>query len=480
MLRTWGLASFVASVLGVLGVLAVGCGRLSEDELLEGKSCASDSDCVGGYVCDRAANLCVRGVAVPGENILTGAAGSDSTDGSGGSGSTGAGGTDGIPEGSGGDSGSAGASTWSAPDVCEDTCTGDRLCLGSQCVPRWLPIAAAPTELGARSKPAFAVGNGKLFVWGGVDGAGVDLSSGAIYDLAQDRWELTTITAETPSPRTLANVAWTGAGFLVWGGRLNSGESDYRSGAVYDPATGVWTPMPTAGNPRVASLLLSYDGQVLSWGGWNKAGAVLERSQRFNAGTNKWLSSTDDPLGKREHVAWATLGARLYILGGRSSTGTLLSDGFVYDMSTASWSSIQSLPAGRYGSFTAQDGSGLFSWGGRDLDAVHDDGLVMNGSLWTSINVEAGPSARWAPHHQSGWSCALAGERVAITGGHDVTGLPQLDGGVYSRIENTWSPLPASSEAHEWGVGACIDGTLVLWGGTHDGTASASGERITP
>jgi len=35
-------------------------------------------------------------------------------------------------------------------------------------------------------------------------------------------------------------------------------------------------------------------------------------------------------------------------------------------------------------------------------------------------------------------------------------------------------------ESHEWGVGACIDGTLLLWGGTHEGGASANGEKITP
>ncbi len=51
---------------------------------------------------------------------------------------------------------------------------------------------------------------------------------------------------------------------------------------------------------------------------------------------------------------------------------------------------------------------------------------------------------------------------------------------MYSRASDDWTPLPAPSETHEWGVGACIDGTLVLWGGTHEGGASANGEKITP
>jgi hypothetical protein len=226
--------------------------------------------------------------------------------------------------------------------------------------------------------------------------------------------------------------------------------------------------------------MLSYDGDVLSWGGWNKVGAVLDRSQLFSAGTNKWLGSTADLLGKREHVGWATRGSRLYMIGGLSSTGALFADGLVYDMSTTSWTGLQSLPAGRYGSFTAHDGSALFSWGGRDLDAAHDDGLVMTGTLWTPISSEAAPSPRWAPHRQSGWSCALDGDRIAIVGGHDVNGLPLQDGAVYARATDAWTPVPAFGEAHEWGASACVDGTLVLWGGTHDGAVSANGEKIAP
>ena len=50
----------------------------------------------------------------------------------------------------------------------------------------------------------------------------------------------------------------------------------------------------------------------------------------------------------------------------------------------------------------------------------------------------------------------------------------------YARADDDWTPMPASGEAHEWGASACVDGTLVLWGGTHDGTASANGEKIAP
>ncbi|HTV19576.1 MAG TPA: kelch repeat-containing protein, partial [Polyangiaceae bacterium] len=221
-------------------------------------------------------------------------------------------------------------------------------------------------------------------------------------------------------------------------------------------------------------------GEVLSWGGWSRTGAVLNRSQRYSANSNKWFGATADALDRREHLGWTTLGARLYMLGGRSDTGEPLADVAVYDIGTLGWSSLQSLPTGRYGSFSAHDGAGLFTWGGRDLDAAHADGLVMDGSLWTPIASDGAPSARWAPHRQSGWACALAGARVAVSGGQDVNGLGQRDGAVYSRADDAWTPLPAAGEMHEWGVGVCIDGTLVLWGGAHEGVASATGEKISP
>ncbi|MEY2936193.1 MAG: hypothetical protein RL033_6942, partial [Pseudomonadota bacterium] len=248
-----------AALAASLATLLAGCARLSDDELLQGKACASSADCLGGYVCEASSNVCVRGVA--GDGDVTGVAGASAGIGAGGAGGEGTGGADGTSRGgAGGDeqlaaggTGGESASGGSDGNPCEPSCSTLLACSGPNCGASWLPLAAAPVELTARAKPAFAVGNGKLFIWGGVDATGADLNSGAIYDVALDTWQLTTITADTPSPRTLANAAWTGAGVVVWGGRLNSGASDYRSGAVYDPTTGVWTSMPTAGNPRAAS-----------------------------------------------------------------------------------------------------------------------------------------------------------------------------------------------------------------------------------
>ncbi|HTV23799.1 MAG TPA: kelch repeat-containing protein, partial [Polyangiaceae bacterium] len=244
-----------------LALLGAACSRLPDDELLEGKACESDADCVGSYRCDTSLNVCVRGPAAPGDG--SGVAGSDGSSGSsgeaGGSGTGGSGGTSGGVGGgapddpNGSPSGGSGGSTGDPSNAgggCDESCTGDRACLGDVCAARWLPIAASPAELVARTKPAFAVGNGKLFIWGGADAAGVDSNSGAIYDLAQDRWEPVPITETTPTARTLANAAWTGSGWLVWGGRLNAGDGEYRNGAIYDPATGVWTTLPTAGSAR--------------------------------------------------------------------------------------------------------------------------------------------------------------------------------------------------------------------------------------
>jgi hypothetical protein len=479
---------------------------------LRGKLCAAPDDCMAGFVCDMAVGFCVRPDSIssraPDENGGgAGNAGSSGTNGlDAGSGSSpgGAGGGDLVGSaGSGGasaagssSSGSGGASGTSAsgaggagangsdagsPNGCDPECGRGYRCVESSCVPAsWTAMSPPPPEFVAREKAAYAVGGDKVLIWGGVDASGVNLSTGAVYDVLHDSWQLTSITTNTPSGRLLASAAWTGSQFLVWGGRTNSGSAEYKTGALYDPGTQEWTPVAAAGVARSGALSLSYSAQVLIWGGWSRDGAVLDKAARYAVAGNAWTNAANDTLGKREHVGWATSTTHLYVVGGRSDNGALLDSAAVYDMGSNGWTALPVLPAARYGAFALHDGTRLWVWGGRDDLQAMGSGLLLEATAWTPTASEDEPSPRWAPHRQSGWTCSLPDGRMALVGGHDISDAPQRDGGVYNPAGDSWDPIPSAGEAHEWGVGVCVDGELLLWGGSTNGTPTTSGERWAP
>jgi hypothetical protein len=503
--------SSLALLAGIALGLDNGCGRASEQELLAGKSCSSGADCIRGYVCDSVASVCVRSGYVltsdPDETHdiaedpqgSAGAAGADSgsagassgpggasggeagassggssagTSGAGGAEIAGAGGTD--VGGAGGndgedppDAGGSDAGVTYTPDAAAGP-------------PSWVPISPPPAGFAARQKAAYAVAGDKVLIWGGVDGSGVELSTGAIYDATNDTWQLTSITGATPPARVLANAAWTGSTFLVWGGRTNSGSSEYHTGALYEPGTQTWTPTANQATARSGAITLPYTAQALVYAGWTRTGVALDKGARYAVAGDSWVVATNDVLGKREHFGWAGAGSRLYVAGGRSNTGVLLSTAGVYDIGTNSWSALPALPAVRFGLFGAHDGTQFWVWGGRDAQAAFGSGLLLGASQWSPTGAEGEPSARWAAQRQSGWTCRLNDGRLALSGGHDFADTPLRDGGVYSPSTDSWAPIPSAGEDHDWGVGVCVNGTLLLWGGTNGGTVTASGERWSP
>lgn len=348
-------------------------------------------------------------------------------------------------------------------------------------------MSAPPGGFLGRSRAAWAVIGQKLFIWGGVDQNGKDLNSGAIYDPALDTWQATSVSASTPSPRVLATAVWTGSQVIVWGGRTADGASDYKNGAFYDPGNNVWQPLPK--DPMVArsgSIGFAYGNAAFFTLGWTRSGNVLDKGGQYQILGANWVNATNDLLGRLEHPGFAIEGSKLYVVGGLNDQGQSQTAGAVHDMTTNGWTLIKVLPGSRYGAFAAYTGSRLWVWGGRDNnDAAATPGLTLEGGnlgTWTPIATVGQPTNRWAPQRRSGWAFAIDADHFALLGGRDLAGVFKTDGGVYDRAQNTWSSIPAwpSGLAHEWGVGAWVNGQFITWGGLNNGTTTTIGERWAP
>jgi hypothetical protein len=145
--------------------------------------------------------------------------------------------------------------------------------------PTWTRTTDDPTTLSERAG-AFAVyDSGRYLVYGGYDGTG-PLADGAWYDPVASTWT-PIATLGAPAARTKACVAWDAATrrLVVWGGR-DGGGTPLASGAVYDAAHDRWSvPHLNAAQAPVArdGASCAFGGGVLAvWGGADATSAALD------------------------------------------------------------------------------------------------------------------------------------------------------------------------------------------------------------
>lgn len=119
------------------------------------------------------------------------------------------------------------------------TASGDRAVLASATIEvEPLPASGLDDRVGAVG----ATSSETFFVWGGAAG-GVSLRSGAVLDLAEQVWR--PVPGAPIAARSRAAGVGVDGSFFVWGGSSRpSGTPDLRDGAIFDPATDEWRPLP--------------------------------------------------------------------------------------------------------------------------------------------------------------------------------------------------------------------------------------------
>jgi hypothetical protein len=372
---------------------------------------------------------------------------------------------------------------------CGNVCGAGRTCSGGECTPKWV-ATAAPGGFAARAKAAsaFIPSTSSVFIWGG-QGAGGALDSGALYNLGSNAWSAVPTTASTPSARVLATAVWTGQVVVVWGGGDVANTADYATGAVYDPETGVWTPMATAGAPsaRRAPYAVYTGSRVLFWGGFNFAGLPTQGAHLYDPVLNEWnAASTGSQPSATLHATVGWSGARFFVFGGLAAKS--LFDFHVYEPAGDDWTKLPNGSSERHGAFGGWDGSYFVAWGGRKEGGGSpqewSDGRRYNpAGGWSTLSpAPASMTARHVLHRQSGWSARISGGNLLLIGGVDAAGTIVKNGAIYNSTTNTWSTVPAwpSGEDRRFAIGVWAGSELVLWGGLNGSAPSASGERFRP
>jgi N-acetylneuraminic acid mutarotase len=350
---------------------------------------------------------------------------------------------------------------------------------------RYDPVTDTWTRMSTQNAPSPRVSAtavwaaGVMVVWGGHNSD--TTNTGGRYNPSTDSWTPTS-TSGAPDSRESHTAVWTGSEMIVWGGNLGVGCCTVNTGARYNPASDVWTPIDATQAPSSRSLHTAvWTGtEMVVWGGISGSGGnKLDTGGRYRASNNTWSTTSlaNPPSPRTKHTAVWT-GSSMIVWGGEPpGSGGTLNDGSRYDPASDTWTSVASAnaPSARSGHRAVWTGSLMIVWGdyvanqtGGRYDPATDTWLPT-----ATLNAPVGrndPSALWT------------GSRMLVWGGH-VGGFQDglNSGGRYDPSTDSWTPTSTGGPTPRHQHTAVWTGNeMIVWGGTDAGSATNTGAAYDP
>ncbi|MGH3004342.1 MAG: Kelch repeat-containing protein [Gaiellaceae bacterium] len=243
----------------------------------------------------------------------------------------------------------------------------------------WSVGPGLPAAYAAVENPAVVALDGKLYVFGGsTDAFSGAVASAAVFDPAMSEW---TMLSSMQTARGGAAAEEIGGKIYVVGGMDGAGAS-LASVEVYDPATDTWStaaPMQTRrDNPGIAAI----DGKLYLFGGRTRnadgttLNGTLSSVEMYDPTTDAWTSRAPMPTGRRT-MAVGVLEDRVQVMGGeRTSDGGAFPQNEEYDPVANIWRTLEPMPTPRHGAVSGVIDGFVYVAGGGPIA----------GSSFTNVN----------------------------------------------------------------------------------------------
>jgi N-acetylneuraminic acid mutarotase len=325
--------------------------------------------------------------------------------------------------------------------------------------------------------------NGKLYIFGGFDGAVHAMARSDVYDPVANAW---TRIADMPEATTHCGQAVDGAKIYLAGGFLgNYPGPSVNFVRVYDTASNTWTNGPSLPGDRGGGGLVRLGRELHYFGGaTSPAGSTdftdfgthwvlqLGPTDSTSDDATTWTIAADMP-NPRNHLGGAVVGGKIYAIGGQHVANEVSGNQVsvnVFDPATGNWSSAADLPR-PLGHIT----SSSFEHNGRIVVA----GGVTQGGIEDAHVMEYDPASNtWValpsiPGGREGPVSGAVGRKLIVATGEQ-QGFVFADTFV-GELEGSWEtttpsgtmnmPVPLSEVA-----GGVIGRNLYVVGSGHPGT----------
>jgi N-acetylneuraminic acid mutarotase len=289
----------------------------------------------------------------------------------------------------------------------------------------WQTRAPAPLQ---RFEALRAVVGGRLYVFGGFYNSRIQVTSRAdVFDPATNKWSRL---PNMPGPQTHVGVATDGASIYFVGGFSGDWRGAHTPASsafwIYHVASRTWTRGPSLPAPRAAGALALIGNTLHFVGGLepnDKTDGADHWSYILGARGAQWVreASLPDP---RNHLGYATVSGKMYVIGGQHGLVETQSDGavHVYDPAANRWMAVASLPVP-----TSHLHNSTFVYQGKIICV----GGTVAGDRATSNIWEYNPAAnRWSalpslPAARSATAADVSGNQMVVTTGTPTGVLPQ-------------------------------------------------------
>lgn len=340
----------------------------------------------------------------------------------------------------------------------------------------WQKLNNLPAGLlNPKDKPNFLWTGTELLIWGG-NGA----NDGYRYNPGSNSW--TTMSAiNAPVPRNFYLSNFSGTELIIWGGTDASTGTALNTGARYNLANNSWSAMNTTNAPSFLNGASSIvENNALFVYGGSVSFAYSNKMNKYDLITNTWTQNipggTSVPV--RSNAVMMSNNGYIYVFGGtytpQFSTTQFLTDGYVYNISTNTWSanigSASVSIAGSPGSGFIQRESKVYSFGGMSGSGAN---ITYSSALGVRDITAANPAyttlgtAPIAGRFGS-YVDTLPGNRLMFWGGFNLSGsayVPIGNGIIYNIGTNSFHDI-ASEGAPPPSLKAStksISGKFVIW-----------------
>lgn len=203
----------------------------------------------------------------------------------------------------------------------------------------------------------------------------------------------------------------------------------------------------------------------------------------YDPSTDAWtiLPTTNAPTARVDAVA-VTIGTRVLVWGGGSSMNNIgLNSGKLFDLTTNEWLDVAVAPIGRRAPAAVWTGSRVIFWGGNSGGSAIAGGAMYDPVMnkWTVLANANAPSAR------SNAAAVWSGSELLIFGGrpsgigstNDGYGYDPAAGptGSWRKLSSVGAPTARFDVFAAW-----TGSTMVVIGGRDSGTAFADGGAYNP
>jgi N-acetylneuraminic acid mutarotase len=300
------------------------------------------------------------------------------------------------------------------PSGAHDAATG-----GDGGAPGW--TTGAPVPSGPLQETAAVAIDGKIYVIGGLDGAGGTVASVLVYDVGTNTW------ASGPDlPRNLHHAsAATVGGTIYVVGALGPSFNALADVYAWNPATDSgWTSraaLPT-GRERGAGVTGVIDGKIYVAGGF-RSGARAQVDV-YDPIQDEWASVADLPAA-RDHACGGVIDGKLIVAGGRNPSPPQ-PDTWSYDPGANAWMARAPMPTGRAGTGCGIIDGKLYVTGGEgnssDPAGMYDDVEAFDAAanMWTVLSA--------MPNKKHGVGGAVWDGALYLCGGADREGFAAVAG----------------------------------------------------